>query len=90
MPIEGISKHSYLFCQFLDPEDSHEGGRCDCFDTASQKAKARAKAKLEVHRKTKATSTSKSTVPSDPAVTLMVKPDAASHSGIRHIYVSAF
>src|SRR6202041_1082608 len=70
MPPEGISKHSYLFCQFIEPEDAHEGGCCDCFDTAAQKAKARAKAKLE-HLRTwsKTTSSQESAVPSNPAVT---------------------
>jgi hypothetical protein len=70
MPNQGISKHSYLFCQFLDPEDSHEGGRCNCFDTTTQKAKTRAQAKLAATKKAKATDTTQSSVPSDPAVTL--------------------
>ena len=70
MPQQGVSKHSYLFCQFIDPEDSHKGGHCDCFDTAAQKAKARAQAKLKALCKAKATDTMQSSVPSDPAVTL--------------------
>ena len=26
------SRPSYIFCQFIDPELAHQGGRCTCFD----------------------------------------------------------
>src|SRR5882762_1923499 len=75
MPELGVSKHSYLFCQYYNPERSHEGDRCDCFDTPSQRRTAIAKrrlARLRTDRKPEPASTStqqESAVTSDPAVT---------------------
>ena len=75
MPESGVTKHSYLFCQFFNPERGHEGECCDCFDTPSQQRTTRARQKLERLRATRAqeqTSTSQtqeSAVTSDPVVT---------------------
>ena len=75
MPESGTTKHNYLFCQYIDPEQGHNGDRCDCFDTQSQKTKAHAIKKLALLRARQTTdqtptlSTSESVVTSDPAVT---------------------
>src|SRR5712672_3953383 len=82
MPESGVTKHNYLFCQFVNPARGHEGDRCDCFDTPSQRratlAKqrlARLRAKREINRASTSNDT-ESAVASDPAVT--VSPTSAA------------
>src|SRR5712671_3581208 len=76
MPESGVTKHNYLFCQFVNPARGHEGDRCDCFDTPSQRRTTLAKqrlARLRANREINRASTSndpESAVASDPAVTL--------------------
>src|SRR5712671_3104181 len=76
MPESGVIKHNYLFCQFVNPARGHEGDRCDCFDTPSQRRTTLAKqrlARLRANRGINRASTSndpESTVASDPAVTV--------------------
>src|SRR5712672_4839576 len=78
MPESGVTKHNYLFCQFVNPARGHEGDRCDCFDTPSQRRTTLAKqrlARLRANREINRASTSndpESAVASDPAVTLRV------------------
>src|SRR5712671_6751839 len=78
MPESGVTKHNYLFCQFVNPARGHEGDRCDCFDTPSQRRTTLAKqrlARLRANREINRASTSndpESAVASDPAVTLDV------------------
>src|SRR5712672_881152 len=78
MPESGVTKHNYLFCQFVNPARGHEGDRCDCFDTPSQRRTTLAKqrlARLRANREINRASTSndpESAVASDPAVTIMV------------------
>src|SRR5712672_2920987 len=78
MPESGVTKHNYLFCQFVNPAHGHEGDRCDCFDTPSQRRTTLAKqrlARLQANREINRASTSnnpESAVPSDPAVTVKV------------------
>src|SRR5712672_3019418 len=75
MPESGVTKHNYLFCQFVNPARGHEGDRCDCFDTPSQRRTTLAKqriARLRANREINRASTStdpESAVTSDPAVT---------------------
>src|SRR5712672_3387253 len=75
MPESGVTKHNYLFCQFVNPARGHEGDRCDCFDTPSQRRTTLAKqrlARLRAAREINRASTSndpESAVASDPAVT---------------------
>src|SRR5712672_2886222 len=75
MPESGVTKHNYLFCQFINPARGHEGDRCDCFDTPSQRRTTLAKqrlARLQANREINRASTStdtESAVASDPAVT---------------------
>jgi hypothetical protein len=75
MPESGTSKYAYSYCQFIDPQQAHDGDRCDCFDTRSQKTKARAIKKLAILRarkrtdKTPTSPSTESAVTSDPAVT---------------------
>jgi hypothetical protein len=75
MPELGTSKYAYSYCQFIDPQQAHNGDCCDCFDTRSQKTKARAVKKLVLLRarkrtdKTPTPSSTESAVTSDPAVT---------------------
>src|SRR5712671_2993593 len=75
MPESGVTKHNYLFCQFVNPAREHEGDRCDCFDTPSQRRTTLAKqrlARLRANREINRASTSndpESAVASDPAVT---------------------
>jgi hypothetical protein len=75
MSESGITKHSYLFCQFFNPERGHEGEHCDCFDTPSQQRTTRACQKLDRLRQRRAQEqaptpqTQESAVTSDPAVT---------------------
>src|SRR5712672_1514210 len=75
MPESGVTKHNYLFCQFVNPARGHEGDRCDCFDTPSQRRTTLAKqrlARLRANRNINRASTSndpESAVASDPAVT---------------------
>src|SRR5712672_544938 len=75
MPESGVTKHNYLFCQFVNPARGHEGDRCDCFDTPSQRRTTLAKQRLarlranrEINRASTSTDT-ESAVTSDPAVT---------------------
>src|SRR5712672_987480 len=76
MPESGVTKHNYLFCQFVNPARGHEGDRCDCFDTPSQRRTTLAKqrlARLRANREINRASTSndpESAVASDPAVTV--------------------
>src|SRR5712671_5547656 len=76
MPESGVIKHNYLFCQFVNPARGHEGDRCDCFDTPSQRRTTLAKqrlARLRANRGINRASTSndpESAVASDPAVTI--------------------
>src|SRR5712672_3880486 len=78
MPESGVTKHNYLFCQFVNPARGHEGDRCDCFDTPSQRRTTLAKqrlARLRANREINRASTSNDTesaVASDPAVTVVV------------------
>src|SRR5712672_3106038 len=78
MPESGITKHNYLFCQFVNPARGHEGDRCDCFDTPSQRRTTLAKqrlARLRAAREINRASTSndpESAVTSDPAVTITI------------------
>src|SRR5712671_2063169 len=82
MPESGVTKHNYLFCQFVNPARGHEGDRCDCFDTPSQRRTTLAKqrlARLRANREINRASTSndpESAVAPDPAVT----PGVQSHS----------
>src|SRR5882762_11653121 len=75
MPESGITKHNYLLCQFINPARGHEGERCDCYDTPSQKRTTLAKQRLirlRANRNVNQASTSgnqESAVTSDPAVT---------------------
>src|SRR5712672_3353425 len=75
MPESGVTKHNYLFCQFVNPARGHEGDRCDCFDTPSQRRTTLAKqrlARLRANREINRASTSNDTEPavaSDLAVT---------------------
>src|SRR5712671_4253600 len=75
MPESGVTKHNYLFCQFVNPARGHDGDRCDCFDTPSQRRTTLAKqrlARLQANRQINRASTSndpESAVASDPAVT---------------------
>src|SRR5712675_1535784 len=75
MPESGVTKHNYLFCQFVNPARGHEGDRCDCFDTPSQRRTTLAKqrlARLRANCEITRASTSndpESAVASDPAVT---------------------
>src|SRR5712672_1744723 len=46
MPESGVTKHSYFLCQFINPARGHEGERCDCYDTPSQKRTTLAKQRL--------------------------------------------
>src|SRR5712672_2582204 len=75
MPESGITKHNYLFCQFVNPARGHEGDRCDCFDTPSQRRTTLAKqrlARLRANRDINRASTSnnpESAVAPDPVVT---------------------
>src|SRR5712672_1852699 len=75
MPESGVTKHNYLFCQFVNPARGHEGDRCDCFDTPSQRRTTLAKqrlARLRAKREINRASTSndpESAVASDLAVT---------------------
>src|SRR5882762_7028085 len=75
MPESGITKHNYLLCQFINPARGHEGERCDCYDTPSQKRTTLAKQRLirlRANRNINRASTSgttESAVASDPAVT---------------------
>src|SRR5712672_1497738 len=77
MPESGVTKHNYLFCQFVNPARGHEGDRCDCFDTPSQRRTTLAKqrlARLRANREINRASTSndpESAVASDPAVTVV-------------------
>ena len=78
MPESGITKHNYLFCQFVNPACGHEGDRCDCYDTPSQRRTTLAKqrlARLRANQQINRASTSndpESAVASDPAVTPLV------------------
>src|SRR5712672_2590145 len=87
MPESGITKHNYLFCQFVNPARGHEGDRCDCFDTPSQRRTTLAKqrlARLQADREVNQASTSndpESAVASDPAVTTVVCLDS-NHSSV--------
>src|SRR5712672_1221568 len=75
MPESGIIKHNYLFCQFVNPAQGHEGDRCDCFDSPSQRRTRLAKqrlARLQADRSINRASTSgneESAVASDLVVT---------------------
>src|SRR5712671_2784863 len=86
MPESGVTKHNYLFCQFINPARGHEGERCDCFDTPSQRRTTLAKqrlARLRANREINRASTSddpESAVASDPAVTRDVREVVASGS----------
>src|SRR5712672_2518307 len=75
MPESGVTKHNYLFCQFVNPGRGHEGDGCDCFDTPSQRRTTLAKQRLarlranrEINRASTSTDT-ESAVASEPAVT---------------------
>src|SRR5712671_3414557 len=76
MPESGVTKHNYFLCQFINPTRGHEGERCDCYDTPSQKRTTLAKQRLirlRANRNVNRASTSgtpESAVASDPAVTL--------------------
>src|SRR5712672_3158709 len=84
MPESGTTKHNYLFCQFVNPARGHEGDRCDCFDTPSQRRTTLAKqrlARLRALQEINRASTSndaESAVASDPAVTSSLREDSSS------------
>src|SRR5712675_1336433 len=86
MPESGVTKHNYLFCQFVNPARGHEGDRCDCFDTPSQRRTTLAKqrlARLRANREVNRASTSddpESAVASDPAVTTHIVLEESSPS----------
>src|SRR5712672_248314 len=75
MPESGVTKHNYFLCQFINPVRGHEGERCDCYDTPSQKRTTLAKQRLirlRANRNINRASTSgttESAVASNPAVT---------------------
>src|SRR5712672_193320 len=75
MPESGVTKHNYFLCQFINPARGHEGERCNCYDTPSQKRTTLAKQRLihlRANRNVNRASTSgttESAVASDPAVT---------------------
>src|SRR5712672_1040645 len=89
MQESGVTKHNYLFCQFVNPARGHEGDRCDCFDTPSQRRTTLAKqrlARLRANRQINRASTSndpESAVASDPAVTPNLARDEPMDSAIR-------
>src|SRR5712672_3628522 len=91
MPESGVTKHNYLFCQFVNPARGHEGDRCDCFDTPSQRRTTLAKqrlARLRANREINRASTSEnpeSAVASDPAVTIALAPDLIPVRNLDHI-----
>src|SRR5712672_3646061 len=76
MPESGVTKHNYFLCQFINPARGHEGERCDCYDTPSQKRTTLAKQRLlhlQANRSVNRASTSgttESAVASDPVVTV--------------------
>src|SRR5712671_6269469 len=78
MPESGVTKHNYLFCQFVNPARGHEGDCCDCFDSPNQRRTRLAKqrlARLRADRTINQASTSgnqESAVASDPAVTSLL------------------
>src|SRR5712672_2540201 len=75
MPESGVTKHNYLFCQFINPVRGHEGDCCDCFNSPSQRRTRLAKQRLaclRADRSINRASTSgnqESTVASNPVVT---------------------
>src|SRR5712672_1649278 len=75
MPESGVTKHNYLFCQFVNPARGYKGDHCDCFDSPSQRRTRLAKqrlAHLQADRTINQASTSgnqESAVASDPVVT---------------------
>ena len=78
MPESGVTKHNYFLCQFINPVRGHEGERCDCYDTPSQKRTTLAKQRLiclqankDINRAS-TSGTTESAVASDPAVTIYV------------------
>src|SRR5712672_1068094 len=79
MSESGVTKHNYLFCQFINPMQGHEGERCDCYDTPSQQRTTLAKQRLQrlqANRSVNQASTSgntESAVASDPAVKSRVR-----------------
>src|SRR5712672_3322711 len=88
MPESGVTKHNYLFCQFVNPARGHEGDRCDCFDTPSQRRTTLAKQRLarlranrEINRASTSTDT-ESAVTSDPAVTDQVYDSITRSTGV--------
>src|SRR5712672_2967245 len=93
MPESGVTKHNYLFCQFVNPARGHEGDRCDCFDTPSQRRTTLAKqrlARLRANREINRASTSndaESAVASDPAVTGDVTPLGLSSLHMSPLYL---
>src|SRR5712672_3946348 len=76
MPESGVTKHNYSLCQFINPARGHEGERCDCYDTPSQKRTTLAKQRLICLRanrninRASTSGTTESAVASDPAVTV--------------------
>src|SRR5712671_6202687 len=78
MPESGVTKHNYFLCQFINPVRGHEGERCDCYNTPSQKRTTLAKqrlTRLRANRNVNRASTSgttESAVASDQAVTRCV------------------
>src|SRR5712675_1833977 len=77
MPESGVTKHNYLLCQFINPARGHEGERCDCYDTPSQKRTTLAKQRLICLRANRnvnrgsTSGTTESAVASNPAVTVL-------------------
>src|SRR5882762_2587649 len=92
MPESGVTKHNYLFCQFINPEHGHKGERCNCFDTVSQWRTTLAKqklARLRTNRTKQRASTSgnqESTVASDPVVTSRV---ADKNAFVQNVFLRA-
>src|SRR5712672_3618099 len=90
MPESGVTKHNYFLCQFINPARGHEGERCDCYDTPSQKRTTLAKQRLlrlQANRTVNRASTSgtrESAVASDPVVTN----EEDSESDRRRPYIS--
>src|SRR5712675_1061990 len=91
MPESGVTKHNYLFCQFVNPVRGHKGDRCDCFDSPSQRRTRLAKqrlARLRADRSINRASTSgnqESAVASDLAVTVYLCSVYLPHLHAHHL-----
>src|SRR5712671_5440642 len=93
MPESGVTKHNYFLYQFINPAHGHEGERCNCYDTPSQKRTTLAKQRLirlRANRNINRASTSgttESAVTSDPAVTAGVDRRGGQRGSKRHVRI---